>query len=55
METIELLERAQEIASWYEEKDIMWDDNNRPYVMIETETDHSDEYRVEFKKRYLDY
>lgn len=54
MEIEMLLARAHEIADFYQEQDIMWDDD-RPYVMVETETDHSDEYRSEFRKRFLDY
>lgn len=52
METTELLARAQEIADWYQEKDIMIDEDGRPYVVVDYE---DDECRVEFKKRYLDY
>lgn len=48
------LKRAKKIADWYEEKDIMFDDEQRPYVIVEYESDHSDEYRIEFTRRYLD-
>lgn len=52
-EADELLEKAHMVADWYEEKDIMFDDFDRAYVMIDVETDHSDDSRSEFKKCYL--
>lgn len=46
----ELLAKAHEIADWYEEKDIMFDEFDRPYVNVENE---DDEGNVSVKKRYL--
>jgi len=46
----ELLAKAHEIADWYEEKDILFDEFARPYVNAEYE---DDEGNVEVKKRYL--
>lgn len=46
----ELLAKAHEIADWYEEKDILFDDDDCPYVNTELE---DDEGNVEVKRRYL--
>lgn len=47
----DLLARAREIADWYEDKDLLFDDYGRPYVNVEYE---DDECNVTVKRSYLD-